>query len=1191
MRNILPKTVAGIVFFLIANTITLKSNSLNLAPSDSFRLEGNVICNEQGLPGAIVNAYTGNIKVRSIMTNRNGVYVLYLQHNKEYILESVKIGFVTVKIALSTKVSDDVIAKGGIGETFDVNIKTYENYPELKLDVFNNPVETYKFNATKTWFFEADPKKSKASQIAAISNKITGIKTRAYQDAFKKGNALYNKKSYDEALLEFSRALEYLPGDQAATDKTKEIRKLLKKQGKLDDEYKQIISTADEKFKNEQFEDALANYKKASAYNPEDKYPQTQVSLIDSILSRKYEVNKKEYDKIIVSADAKYKNKDTAGARKDYESALVVLPNQKYPQQQISKIKAEIAAEKKKKEDAAKAIEDKYNGLMKKANDFVTKTDYTNAILNYKQALEVKPNDAVATAQKEKAEKLFTEAALAKQNLQKEKNYTDTLALADKAFKAKDYKLATTLYTACTKIKPEEKYPVKQIKAITKPTTAAEEPLMQDTGHMKETKEPEQIPVEETREQDINTLLVNAEEHAKKGNIEEASKIYIHVATVYHSKAQLGKALESLKKAAKLSKSKGDKSGEAAAINEMATVYFDSGQYRQSIDAYKNVVKLKSELGDKKGEAISLSELGTALENTYQYDNAVEAYSRALTINQQVNNKDGVSEVCNKLGGIYFNQNNYKESKQYYNQALKVTEVSNNISKKGDLLNSLGVVYYKMGKYEDAIKFYNHAININQKAGNKKNISLTYNNIGNVNFDWNKYEKAIEYYEKSLKIKRELNFEEGMAVSLFNIGNSYLELKNTAKSVEFLNSGLSIAKRLNFREVIQSSYKSLSRLYEMNHDFKSAMISYKSYMAAGGPGAVVEGQISEMSGMYERESKLVKSLKLEIRRQKILTDLEASQNLQKQKELQVKDLELKNQRTTAIKQRILLIFTLLCLGCAGIIALQFFRRYKEKQHYSEVIGFQKRQITDSIEYASRIQKAVLPPGELISSLFPESFIFNLPKDIVSGDYFYIAVKKEKIYVAVADCTGHGVPGAFMSMLGLSLIKEVILQEKELLANDILNELRDVLMKALHQTGREDEAKDGMDIALCVIDRQIMHLEYSGANNPCFIIRNNELIELKPDRMPIGIHPVLKPFTSHRLNILKNDVIYLFSDGFRDQIGGATLKKFKIQQFNEMLINIHAMPLLQQSAALLERHIAWRRDMEQTDDILIVGIKV
>ena len=196
---------------------------------------------------------------------------------------------------------------------------------------------------------------------------------------------------------------------------------------------------------------------------------------------------------------------------------------------------------------------------------------------------------------------------------------------------------------------------------------------------------------------------------------------------------------------------------------------------------------------------------------------------------------------------------------------------------------------------------------------------------------------------------------------------------------------------------MQLSYKALSKLYENTGNFRSAMYASNSLIAILGPGGIIEGQISEMTEMYERESKLVKSLRHELERQKFLTDYQAMQTLQKQKEIQFKNLELKNQKSKTMKQRILLVFTLICLCFAGMLAHEYDEeKYQEKKHYSDVIGLQKQQITDSISYASRIQKAMFR-GEFMKSVFPESFIFNRPKDIVSGDYFYMTAKGEKVY--------------------------------------------------------------------------------------------------------------------------------------------------------------------------------------------------
>jgi len=1207
---------------IILSTLLLLQNDLKAfnAPSDSFILEGTVVDGNLNIPGALINTYLNSDKISSTTTNRQGGFHLYFMHNKLYTIEIVKKDYIILKISLDTKIPDEVMKKGGIGETTDFPIEIYENFPGLKTDIFNNPVQYFIFNSKKGWYFDEDTKKSKTPQLNSFKKKIAALKTKAANDELKKANDFYKKQKYEEAILSYyrvlelsplspnetnserkmlsyDRILEYSPDNKQASDRIKEIKKILKKDKNFERNYNDIIKKGDDLILVKSFSEAKDCFKKAKVLKPDDLYPGNRLYYIDSLITRLYDTNKKDYDKYIVTGDKKFIVKEYDSAQIDYEKASQLIPDEQYPKKQLANIQASKAAEQKQKMDAAKAEETKFNNFVKKADVQLEKSDFPGAINTYKQALNIRPEDTYCLSQKGKAEKMFTASINEKFKKAREKNYTDTVIIADKAFYSKDYQKAMDLYSEALSIKPNEEYPAKRIKEISLlinpkldlTTRQVTENTSEKEDQNKDGSQKKLI--EKLSADKINKLLYSAVEQEKKGNIEEACKIYFDIAGIFHNNEQLGKALEYLNKALDLYKSKNDKAGQTKVLNEMATVFYETGQYKETILTYKEIIELKKELGDIKGEGDILTELGTILENTYQYDNASEAFTLALNIRQQLKDKEGISEICKRLGGIYYNQNDYKKSVDYYKQALDIASASNNRDLKGGLLNSLGVTFYRMGKYDDALKFYSQSIIVDNEIGNKMNLSLTYNNIGNVNFDWNKFEKAIDYYEKSLKLKREINFEEGIAVSLFNIGNTYLELKNLSKALEFLNSGLSLAKKLKFREVIQQSYKALSRLYEVTHDFREAMNSYKAFVSVMGPGMIIEGQISEMNEMYERESKMIKSLRHELQKQKLLYDFEAMQRFQKQKELQFKDLELKQQQAKIIKQRILLMFTLICLGFAGIMALQFFRRFREKKHYSELIGFQKQQISESIAYASRIQKAVMPPGDLLSSFFPESFLFNKPKDYVSGDYFYITVKKDKIYFAVADCTGHGVPGAFMSMLGISLIKDVIDRDQELTTSEILNKLRDELINSLHQTGREDEAKDGIDIALCVIDRNTMQLEYSGANNPCYIIRNREIIELKADRMPIGIHPDIKPFTSHQVTLESNDFIYLFSDGFRDQIGEETDKKFKIGQFNNLLISIHSIPPSLQASILEERLNSWKGKMDQTDDILIMGIKV
>jgi sigma-B regulation protein RsbU (phosphoserine phosphatase) len=255
------------------------------------------------------------------------------------------------------------------------------------------------------------------------------------------------------------------------------------------------------------------------------------------------------------------------------------------------------------------------------------------------------------------------------------------------------------------------------------------------------------------------------------------------------------------------------------------------------------------------------------------------------------------------------------------------------------------------------------------------------------------------------------------------------------------------------------------------------------------------------------------------------------------------------------------------------------------------IELQKQEITDSILYASRIQNALLPPPKELDRFLPSYFILNKPRDIVSGDYYWLAHKDHKVIVTVADCTGHGVPGAFMSILGIALLNEIVNKTKITTANEILNQLRDHLIKSLRQSGKHDNTRDGIEMGLCVIDLDRKQLQYAGAFRPLYLIRNNDLSEIKGDFMPVGMYEGIKnPFTNKEIQFQSKDIIYMSSDGYADQIGGPERKTFRSGKFKKLLLEIHQKPLNEQKVILEKKNSEWKRDVEQIDDILVMGIR-
>lgn len=267
----------------------------------------------------------------------------------------------------------------------------------------------------------------------------------------------------------------------------------------------------------------------------------------------------------------------------------------------------------------------------------------------------------------------------------------------------------------------------------------------------------------------------------------------------------------------------------------------------------------------------------------------------------------------------------------------------------------------------------------------------------------------------------------------------------------------------------------------------------------------------------------------------------------------------------------------------------------------DTISRQKELILDSIRYAERIQSAILPPVENLSDYLTDHFILFKPRDIVSGDYYWTTRQGDRIFIAVADCTGHGVPGAFLSMLGISSMNEIVNRNGSIHANQILEQLRDFVITSLHQTGSKGESQDGIEIALCVIDTRKKILEFAGANRPLYLIRYSRkktgegayrLKHIRADRMPIGIYEQeFIPFTNHEIKLQRGDNLYLFSDGYVDQLGGPKRKTFRSKYFRQLLLEIQDQPMEEQKQVLIEKLDSWRGEVEQIDDILVMGIKV
>jgi len=327
--------------------------------------------------------------------------------------------------------------------------------------------------------------------------------------------------------------------------------------------------------------------------------------------------------------------------------------------------------------------------------------------------------------------------------------------------------------------------------------------------------------------------------------------------------------------------------------------------------------------------------------------------------------------------------------------------------------------------------------------------------------------------------------------------------------------------------------------------------------------------------------------------------------------------KIKVQLVAIEKQKLVLYFVLFALLLVSILGYYIYRGYKIKKEANirleeknrtilmqkdeiekqrdlaaaqrDQIGYQKRHIEDSIMYAKRIQTALIPSLELFSDKL-EHFVLYKPLAIVSGDFYWVSTQANPQVIISADCTGHGVPGAFMSMLGVTLLNEIVNGKHILMPDQIIENLRQGIIKSLKQVAEEDSIKDGMDIAVCVVDFDKNILWYAGANSPLYLVRGGELIHYRADKMPVAIHYKMEPFTLHKIDLQRGDAFYIFSDGFADQFGGPKQKKFMSLQLRETLVAMAGKPMLQQGEELNEIFEEWRGDGPQIDDLTFIGIR-
>jgi len=580
-----------------------------------------------------------------------------------------------------------------------------------------------------------------------------------------------------------------------------------------------------------------------------------------------------------------------------------------------------------------------------------------------------------------------------------------------------------------------------------------------------------------------------------------------------------------------------------------------------------------------------------------EYEKAYTLITEALSAITNQTEPNIVARVNLYAAFVYRNSGNAEKGREFFEKCLQISKNDTLGSNYHVALHEIGNLYISSNP-QLALQYQKRALEI-RKLNFTNSLIYSYHDISLSYTKLQFFDSAEFVLNESIKLEKmkETNM---LPYSFLAFANLKMEQNEYFTALNLLDSALFYNKQLQLKPAFLEIYKSLSSCHEDLHNYLEAFkyLQLVNLYSDSIKSEEIEKQIQMLDARYE--------------------------SAQKDKELSENEVKIQQQ------QFVLYIFIAIIGGVTMLVFLLYYfvRKLKNKnqtlliqkqkiEQQNEEIATQKdeivlqatnlqtanheltkmnttiteinRHITDSIVYARRIQSAVLPPQQLFQNFFSEHFIIYQPKDIVSGDFYWIKQFNQNLIFAAADCTGHGVPGAFVSMLAISLLNDITQSFPITTAAEILNNLR-IKLKQAFQNNSEKQTKDGMDIALCILNTQTLELQYSGAYNPLYIFNNTNFIEIKANKQPIGNHLKEVPFENHTYNLQKGDTFYLFSDGYIDQFGGENKDKFKAKRFKNLLSDIQPLTLIEQQQLLLTNFSDWKGNIPQLDDMMIIGLR-
>jgi serine phosphatase RsbU (regulator of sigma subunit) len=568
---------------------------------------------------------------------------------------------------------------------------------------------------------------------------------------------------------------------------------------------------------------------------------------------------------------------------------------------------------------------------------------------------------------------------------------------------------------------------------------------------------------------------------------------------------------------------------------------------------------------------------------------ALDNYHRSLQMYEDLNDQVNIANVLNNLGFIYREQGDNDKALRTFLRNLEQYKKTKNTFSYGWTLNNIGIIYSDQGNLQKALEYYQQCLEVQKELKNKKLEAYVLNNIGEVYEQRSNRdpsiskgkrielkERALDHFKRSLALQEEVGDRRGISLSLGYIALTLVELDKAEEARGFAERGLQVATEAGYTDNIGRSSEALGKIYAKIGNWKSA---YEMQV-------LFKKMSDSIANETNKKMSIQKSFQYEYDKKATADSVKAFQ------ERKVFDAQLKQEKT----QRMALYFGIILVGVFGAF---MFNRFKITKKQNQLIRLQKTELQsqkdlveahqketlDSIHYAKRIQSALIANSDLITRNIGNNFIYFNPKDIVSGDFYWATDHNGKFFLAVCDSTGHGVPGAFMSLLNIGFLSEAIKEKNIEKPNDVFNYVRQRLITSISEGGQ----RDGMDGILICIDRKTKTIEYAAANNEPVLVRDKKIIDLPKDKMPVGHAEDLVSFKLHSFSYTSGDMLYMYTDGFADQFGGPNGKKYKYRQLNELLINLCDKKPETQKGILESEFLTWKGDLEQVDDVCIVGL--